>query len=249
MTEDLFGNNNNENKNYFEELVGEGKKFKTPEDLAKGKAASDAYIKTLEEKLDELRADNSRQRDEINAGLSLKDLLDQIGESNSRGEPTQPARTVTQPQTPAVDLKQLEDLVASRLQAHEATKQQEANAQVVLEKLREHYGDSYQNTLKQQMDELGIDENVARTWVRNHPKAFLKALGIDGPKARGESFQTPPRSTTGFAPQGTPKRTWSYYQEIKKKDPDAYYSPKITAQRHADAIALGDAFKDGDWQD
>jgi hypothetical protein len=46
-----------ENKNYYEELVGEGKKFKDEKELAKGKWIADEYVKTLERSLDEMRND------------------------------------------------------------------------------------------------------------------------------------------------------------------------------------------------
>jgi hypothetical protein len=38
------------------------------------------------------------------------------------------------------------------------------------------------------------------------------------------------------------KRTWAYYQELKKTNPKLYLDPKISVQMDKDAIALGDAF-------
>jgi len=43
------------------------------------------------------------------------------------------------------------------------------------------------------------------------------------------------------------KRTWSHYQVIRKEDPAKYMSPKVQAAMHADALALGDKFTDGDF--
>jgi hypothetical protein len=43
------------------------------------------------------------------------------------------------------------------------------------------------------------------------------------------------------------KRTWSYYQEIKKADLNKYLSPKVQQQMHRDASDLGSAFQDGDF--
>ena len=44
-------------------------------------------------------------------------------------------------------------------------------------------------------------------------------------------------------------RTWSWYQEIRKKDPHKYLMPKMQAQMFRDAAALGDKFADGDYHD
>ena len=44
------------------------------------------------------------------------------------------------------------------------------------------------------------------------------------------------------------KRTWSYYEKIRKDDPARYRDPKTHSQMFQDAIALGDAFADGDFE-
>jgi hypothetical protein len=38
------------------------------------------------------------------------------------------------------------------------------------------------------------------------------------------------------------QRTWSYYQTMKAKEPDKYWSPKVQQQLHNDAIALQEHF-------
>src|SRR6478752_10635011 len=65
------------NKNYLEELVGEGRKFKSPEELARGKAESDLYIEHMKGRMDELRQDYTKLHNEYNAGPKLKETLDQ----------------------------------------------------------------------------------------------------------------------------------------------------------------------------
>jgi len=64
------------NKAYLEQLVGDGKKFKTAEDLARGKAESDSFIEIMKVRMDELRADHLRLREEHQASAQLKDLID-----------------------------------------------------------------------------------------------------------------------------------------------------------------------------
>jgi len=250
---DLFAGDQNQQQqhsSFLEQLVGENKKFKDAEALARGKAESDAYIPTLEAKLDELVADNKRFRDEINAGRTMQEMLDQLTsqqqEQNNQEQNKPPQMDA--PKQPAFDAKQLENLVSSKIMEHESTKKQNDNLNMVLSRLQEHYGNEYQNVLTQQTDELGLTQDLVNNLARQHPKALMKTLGIDAPKST-QSFQAPPRSSTGFTPRGSEKRTWTYYQELKKKDPDAYWSPKNTAQMFADAQSLGDSFKDGDWSE
>ena len=247
MTDDLVSPGGQTEKDYVADLVGEGKKFRDLQDLAKGKLESDDYIKTLTEKLDELREDNKKFRDEINAGRTMQEMLDQLQQTHSTQPPVTTPGSQEPPKTPAFDPKTVADLVASEFQNQELAKRQTENRNMVLGKLREHFGDTYEAALKQKMDELDLSPEMVNTLAKTNPKALIRTLGVDGPK-QNNNFQAPPRSTTNFLPNAPAKRTWSYYQDLRKKDPDLYYSPKVTAQRHADHRTLGDAFEDGDWQ-
>jgi hypothetical protein len=237
-------------KNYLQELVGEGKKFKTPEELARGKAESDAYIKTLERGRDELRQDYLKMREESVARAKLEDLIGQL--ESKQQQPTPPANTQNAGENiqPQWDSKQIESLVSSKIQEHELTRKQEQNFNTVRSKLQERYGNNYQAILKQQIDGLGLTEDFINTLARQHPTVLFKTLDLDSP-ARTENFQTPPRPgspSTSFNPQGPKERTWSYYQELKKANPKAYYDPKTQVQMHHDAIELKEKFEDGDFK-
>lgn len=45
------------------------------------------------------------------------------------------------------------------------------------------------------------------------------------------------------------QRTWSYYQKMKKEDPDRYWKGKTQEQMVIDASALGEGFQDGGFND
>lgn len=248
MTDDILPADTQTSASALAALVGDDKKFKDLEALAKGKQESDAYIKTLEGKLDELIEDNKKFRDEINAGRSMQEMLDQLAQqqSNVRDTKNSTFDASKQTTTPAFDPKSFDERIEAKLMAHDANKQHQENQRMVQARLIEHFGDKYQEVLAQNLDELGLTPELVNTMAKTHPKALMRTLGIDGPK-QTETFQTPPRSI-GFSPKGEEKRTWSYYQKIRKENPDLYYSPKLTAQRHADHAKLGPAFEDGDWQ-
>lgn len=235
------------NVNYLNELVGEGKKFKSSEDLAKGKYEADQYVKTLERQLDEMRVDYSKLRDDYNSRAKLEELIDQIESRQQQQQlPSNPPPAVV-PQQPSIDPKQIESLVSSKIMEHESSKAQQQNFNFVRSKLEERFGRNYQETLKQQVNELGLTEDFVNDLAKKHPQVLLKTLGLDQP-AKQQNFQAPPRNERSdhFQPT-TQKRTWSYYQQLKKADPKIYYDPKTQVQMHKDAIALGDAFKDGDF--
>jgi hypothetical protein len=97
------------------------------------------------------------------------------------------------------------------------------------------------------MESLEITEEDLNEMARNRPKFLLKTLGLDQPAPK-EPFQTPIRSTQKFVPAGAEKRTWSYYQKLKKENPKLYNDPKTNVQMQKDYIELGDEFEDGDFR-
>ncbi len=257
MTESLLNNNNNNNpavdpnKNYLEDLVGDDKKYKTVEDLAKSRVYSDIHIQSVERENAELREDLLRLREEYNAGPKLQELLDQLVKTPQQQTPSnvQTPNVNELNKQPVIDPNQIKSLVSQSVQEIETQRKQDANFNQVLNKLKERFGDNYQATLENQLKSLGIDATTLDNLARQHPQVAIKTLGLDQEPVR-DGFQSPPPASQRsdlFAGNGK-KRTWSYYQELRKKDPSAYYNPKNLVQMEHDAIALGDEFKDGNWR-
>lgn len=234
------------NKNYLEELVGEGKKFKSPEDLAKGKAEADLYIEHMKARMDELRQDYGKLRDEYNAGPKLKETLDQYMQElkQSQGAP-QPLGQ--EDKSVPLDEAKVADLVRSHIAANKQLDAEANNAKEVESRLQSTLGPNYKQIVSQQISQLGMSVEFFNDLARKHPAVLYRTLGLDGQRPV-ENFQTPPTSTHRSDPFGTsPKRTWSYYQKIRKTDPVKYRDPKTQDQMFKDALELGDAFQDGDW--
>lgn len=234
------------NKDYLAELVGEGKKFKDVQDLARGKWEADLHIKNVESVQDDLRTDFLRLKQDYESRAKLEELVDQLAsrEQLPPRENTQSERTGT----PVIDPNMIEGLVSKKVQEIESYKKQIENQNLVGAKLHERFGDNYQNVVKQQIAELDLSVEDFDLLAKNNPKLLFRTLGIDQP-ARTEPFNSPPRSsqrTDSFSPSGN-KRTWSYYQKMRKENPELYYSAKTTNQKLEDYKALGEAFEDGDF--
>lgn len=231
------------NKNWFEELVGEGKKFKSPEDLAKGKAHSDHYISTLEKSRDELREDYLKLKAEYDAGQNLQELYNRLeAKAQSNRDDTNDSNDDEKLRSKQeFDPKVLESLVSSKLQELESSKREQENYAKVREKLLERYGESYRTALKPQAERLGLTDSDVDTMARRNPNLFLKTFDLDIP-ANTQNFQSPPSSSTrndNFAPSGKNVRKKSYYEELRKKDPALYLDPKTLVQMDKDVQAIG----------
>ena len=237
-----------ENKDPFEVLTGPGGKFDRSKyqtqqhknkAIAKGKVESDLFIEHLKERQDELRKDYLELRERHNAGPRLEELINQISsrtpeQSNSNAPDAKDIQ-------PAIDPKQLEILVTSKIQEYETSKKQEENYRIVKEKLTERFGNNYQNILNKQAVELGLTPDDVNNLALNKPKVLFKALGLDEQKTEG--FQSPPSSN--FRSSFTPNvevRNRTYYTKMRDEKPELYRSPKIQLQMFEDAKKLGEAF-------
>lgn len=210
--------------------------------IARGKVEADGYIDHFKQRHDELRQDYENLRSQHNAGPKLQELLESFQNQNRQNTDS---NNHSDSGTPELDLTKIEELVASRLTAHEQKKLEDDNARKVELKLIEHFGPNYQSVLKSQVESMGLDKDFVNGLARKHPEVLYRTLGITGQR-QTETFQTPPQSSQHFAPN-VPQRTWSYYQKMRTSDPAAYRSPKIQDQMFKDALALGDKFQDGDW--
>ncbi len=230
------------NKNYLEELVGDGKKFKTNEELALGKAQSDLYIKTLNERADEMREEVKRLREEAATKARLEEYIDRITNSNNQN----PAPTPAKAESPLYDPKQVESMIYSKIQESEQKKREQENFNSVVGKLKEKFGNNYQANLKNKAMELGLTDAVVEQMARTMPQVLIRSLDLDTPAIYDRA---PPRSslrTDQFQPKGGEKRDYEFYQKLRKTNPDLYNSKETTVQRHKDAVSMGEKAFYGD---
>lgn len=255
MTDLLSGGSDNvphidPNKDYLPELVGEGKKFKTPQELARGKYEADMFIETLKRQQDDLRAEYTKLREESMARAKFEELVDRL--DKAKPPESNPLTDVNlDNKKPAFDLDpaKLADLIDSKMEAREDSRRKEQNYKLVEGRLREAYGDSFPRILKEQMEELNLSKDYINDLARQSPEAFFRTMGLQE-QVRKDPFSPPPRSnriSDNFNTKGQPKRTWTYYQDLKKANPKVYFDPKTTTQMHKDYAELGKSFEDGDF--
>ncbi len=234
-----------ENTDFYGELVGDGKKFKDEKALAKGKFESDLYIKTLEQKLDEIRSDYEEARKQNMAGARLEELIDRLSKTDSNSDNTPNAKDE---ENPKFNPEDIENLVSKKLAEAKILEKEQVNFARVQDKLKERYGNNFTNVIEQQKQILGLDDNDIKLLARKSPDAFFRVLQLD---QKQDSFQAPPRSqmrNDNFHPN-VEKRTWAWYQKLKQKDLAAYHAPKTIAQMHRDHAELGREFEDGNFHD
>lgn len=243
MTEQsLLGDNPTEPKDYLAELVGETKKFKDAEALAKGKYEADRFIELKNKQFDDLREDYLKLVEESKSRAKLEELIDQL--ENRSVSSTTPLAT-TENRQPTFKPEDIENLVSKKITENETARRQQSNFDIVKAKLTERFGDNYAPAVRERISVLGLSEQDFNDWARKSPTAVINALGIN--ETNRETYQAPPQSNRTFKPVTDKKRTWSFYQEMKKTNPKLYTDSKTMNQMLADAEALGPDFEDGDF--
>lgn len=228
------------NKNYYEDLVGEGRKYRDNEALAKKAVYADQHIAKVEKENAELQQAYLRIMEENNTKAKLEQLIDQYDKRQQQMSITPPEeKTVEQPK---YDPAEIESLVSRKLQEHEMSRKQQDNYNQVKGRLIERFGSNYQNVVKQQIEDLGLTETLFNDMARNNPKLVFKTLDLDQPVRR--DVQVPVRNSSVFQPQvPDKKRTWSYYKPLFKKNPT---DRNLLIQMDKDSQEQGDAFFDSE---
>lgn len=237
--------NEDPNKDYLAELVGPGKKFATPNDLAKSKYFTDTHAKMVERENAELRDQILRERESNQNSAKLKDLIDLLESRRDQQLASSDQTLNANEVNKAPSLQDLESLIEKKYESFETRKRQDANFNFVKEKMQAAYGNNYSQVIASQLTDLGLDEQSLNEMARNRPKALVRMFGLDQTQRR-EGFQAPPSSNqmpNNLAPKGD-KKTMKYWLDVKEKDPKAWLDNKIAKEMEKCALELGDEFWD-----
>jgi hypothetical protein len=224
------------------DLVGEGKKFKTPDDLAKAKLESDRFIEKLQNEQRELR-------EELNKRLSAEEALKRAREAGSVVAPQEPPDRTPPPQArqETTDISSEVDRILRR-RAQEDTSR--SNIDLVTSKMKDLYGnaDKAAEVITGKSRELGMSVDQLQRMASENPKAFFKLMGVEdkpqgAPQTSGWNNvkNTSAMKSAAGATTVSPG-TYKYYEEIRKSDPAAYFSPRVQLQMDKDAREKGEKF-------
>ena len=222
----------------FDDLVGEGKKYRDTDAVAKALAEKDRFIKQLEE-------ENATARQELRSRTNLEDIVNQLKTEQRQIDP-QPNREISQPprQEPIVEepSEDLETKIAEILKSKDAEKTRMANIETARSGLRERFGADYNQTLRSIVNELSVSEKFIMDLAATSPQGFFKL--VDSVKAPDDKRPTtPPQSKApGVLPNTSGRRNKAYYDELRRTDINLYLSPRTQNQYYRDAMEQGDAF-------
>lgn len=227
------------NSSFTEQLVGEGKKFRDVESLAKGKLEADRHIAEITRTLTELREEVAKQDyaktlleqlQSKGAGSGTANTEDSLLTRNSATENTTQAREVD-----------IEALVEQAITKKEKTRTFEQNISAANEAMVSQYGDRAGEVLKLKAQELNMSVDRLKEIAAESPTAFLQ-LVTDSSKKPTDKVVMPSSVRQDSLASNTSERTFNYYQKIRKENKSQYYSPKVQRMLMEDRLRLGEKF-------
>ena len=215
-------------KKILDDLVGEGKKYKDPEILARAALEKDRFIEQLKSETSGLRAE-----------LAQAVRLLEIKETLEKPEPPAPVTTPTEGVQKTVQPEEIQKIVQDALLQDRTESVKARNRSEVVAELTKLYGTDYPAVLREKLKSLDMTEKDANELAAVKPKALL-ALVKKEEVVKDDVF-APPRSTvnTTFQPvSGTP--TMDSYEAMRRSaDPKVraqYWSPAVQNEIHKKGI-------------
>lgn len=221
-----------------DELVGEGKKFKTVEDALRGKVEADRYIEEMKARLAEAEAKAAKAQTQEELLAELRKAAAASTASNSSPNNTNAGSTATD--TKVIGEKDIERLVTETITKKEREASAAANLRTTETKLKEMWGDDYRTKLQGLSTELGMSPAEMDALAAKSPSAFLRLVSPNAAPKTAPSKGTV--NTDGFLNVPTTERTLSYYNNLRKTDPVKYWSASVQQEKQRQVERLGDAF-------
>lgn len=217
----------------LQDLVGEGKKYKSVEDALRSIPHAQEHISRLEQEMQQLREDLDGR---LNSEETLKQILERQKGSE---EPEAPSDQIT----PDV----IKDMAKSAYEELTQEEKRSKNIQNVDAALRDKWGEKAAEQLKTKADELGVSLQFMQETAAHSPQAFYNLVGLDKSASAKPDHTTAPRqgdvnAANMATSNAVEPHTYRWYQQLRKDSPKEYYSPKVQMQMHKDANDKGDSF-------
>lgn len=206
-----------EKENYLNKYVGEGKKYRNIEDLAKSYAHAEAFINTLKKEKEEMEEEMERLRE---ASKIVKELEE---ENKNESE------------------KEIENRISEAIRKEREREREIENKKLLKQILLDSFKDE-QKAVKAVSDFIGSDpikKEVFNKLAASDPKAASKLLGIDNPQQTKINTNTTIKEGSAVGNSvvdAVIPITWSEAKRVRREDPTTYKSHSFQQKLHRAAL-------------
>jgi len=218
-------------------LVGEGKKFKTVADLAKGKLESDSFVAQLQEENKALRELASAKAEAGNTTLISELVANLTKQGNTNSAPS------TTPANQPAKSGLTEEDVNALIEKRDATSRASSNIQSFNALVSKAFGDKSEVEVAARINAVGADPQLFAQLVAKSPQAALAMLGLTADKGNASSSREGSVNTAALLANSNGNvKNAAYFKELRKTMGSDYYSPKVQQELFRARKEQGDAF-------
>jgi hypothetical protein len=230
VSEDIFTSDQSgqggEVDNPLEALVGEGKKYRTVEDLAKSRVEADRFIEQLKMEKEATLKDLENYKARADQGATLKEIMEAIkGQTSNSGSDGESNNQNLNPE-------ELRKLVGDVVNDYDSSKRRASNRTEANQKVVSMFdGDTAKAKahIEVRAKELGMTTNDLGSLSETSPEAFARLVGITQPKqsSGGSPASIADKNTTALTDVPAGDRDQDFYRKLRKDNPKEFYSPKM----------------------
>jgi hypothetical protein len=203
-------------------LVGEGRKYKTIEDLAKSYLKADEFIEVL-------KNDNAKLKQEAVKGKTLDEVLERIEQGSKSSGDTKPA--VDGKSFTAADIERLVD---ERLTGRETARTREDNIRKAEKALVATYGEKSKEVYLAKAD-TPQKRKALNDLAAVDPVSFaalFQTTAVVGNPADGQTTRSDGITINTGTGRAIDPDCKEFYDAMRKKEPAKYYSQAVQSEMH-----------------
>lgn len=220
----------------FKELVGEGRKYKTPEDLAKSRKEADKFIEQLKAEKREKERLLSEKEKEL---LELKASREFDRELN-KDDDADPSEVSVN----SIDIDTLKDTVNDLLSQRETETILQSNLKKAETLLVDSFGNKElaKKAFEDKATDLGLSVKELQRLAASSPKAFGKLFEI-GQEQNSYSSRGSDINTSAFSKSSKiVENSHAWFKAQEKENPKLLRDNSWSIKKHNAAQKLGEAF-------
>lgn len=206
------------------DLVGEGKKFKTVEDLARGKVEADAFIERLKQ-------ENATALEAARNSALADEKLDVLRKEIATLKAANP-QSSREPTSPALTPDSIKTLVSEAITQTERNRTAQQNINAANDQMVKTLGslENAANAVKAKASEVGMTLEALKDIAAKSPSAFLKIMGQEVALSREplDPTRVVRENTPNLTPNAPTAGTKAYFDNIlKTQGRGVYFTPRI----------------------
>lgn len=213
----LPNNGNGDNTNSVVVLVGEGRKYRTVDDLAKAYMEADGFIEKLKD-------ENRIYKEEAVKAKTIDDVLARLKQPTSATADDIPV--TNKPAAPAFSPQDVAAIVKAEITGYETAKTREGNILKADAEMKKLFGEKAQEVFNAQAKDPATKQAL-QSLAEVAPDQFIALFtkgGVVGGSTTHSTINTGALDLEATGDRAANPNTKEYFTALRRKSPQVYYS-------------------------